>query len=249
MNRRGRLILASIGVGVIGALLLLAISRLPGFGNYPGPYGDMINSLAPFDRHVTNVVAAVNFDYRALDTLGEEFILFAAVSGLVLLLRGAQSQSANAPPIPGRTDEPASDAVRWLSFALIGAIDLFGIYMILHGHLTAGGGFQGGVILGTASMLVYVAFGYRSYHRLVPKKIVEAAEAVGAGSYIAVGLYGMFLGGAALQNVLPLGQLGALFSGGTIMLLNVTVGIAVAAGFALVFLEFLAQTRKTDEEI
>jgi multicomponent Na+:H+ antiporter subunit B len=59
----------------------------------------------------------------------------------------------------------------------------------------------------------------------------------------------MFLGGAALQNVLPLGQLGALFSGGTIMLLNVTVGIAVAAGFALVFLEFLAQTRKTDEEI
>ena len=79
----------------------------------PGPYGDMINSLAPYERQVTNAVTAVNFDYRGLDTLGEEFILFAAVSGLVLLLRGKRGESADAPPMPpkDRAIEPRSDAV------------------------------------------------------------------------------------------------------------------------------------------
>ena len=58
----------------MAGLLLWAITGLPGFGKYPGPYGDLINSVAVVERHVTNVVTAVNFDYRALDTLGEEYI-------------------------------------------------------------------------------------------------------------------------------------------------------------------------------
>jgi multicomponent Na+:H+ antiporter subunit B len=242
-----RLRLFVIWLGAIGLVPIITIAfwELPAFGHYPGPYGDMLNSLAPYERQVTNVVAAINFDYRALDTLGEEFILFAAVSGLVLLLRGKRGESPGEPPNPPeeRVLAPRNDALRWASLVLIAVINLFGSYMVLHGHLTPGGGFQGGAILGTASILVYVAFGYRTYRKTTPKEWIEVVEAIGAGSYALIGLGALLAGGAFLQNVLPLGQRGDLFSGGTIPLINFAVGLEVAAGFALLFLEFLEETR------
>ena len=245
MKARARLVMVAVGAAGILLLLVSAIVRLPGFGNYPGPYGDMINSLAPYERQVSNLVTAINFDYRALDTLGEEFMLFAAVSGLVLLLRGKKGESPNDPPAPplDRKIAPISDGIRWFSFGLVATINLFGIYLVLHGHLTPGGGFQGGAILGTASLLVYVANGYRVYRKVTPKTAIEIVEAIGAGSYALIGIGAMLLGGAFLQNVLPLGQRGQLFSGGTITLINFVVGLEVAAGFALLFAEFLEETR------
>ena len=230
----------------IAMLMLCGISNLPGFGRYPGPYGDIINSAAPFERQVTNVVAAVNFDYRALDTLGEEFILFGAVTGVLLLLRGSRGESLNASPETtpiGRAIETRSDAISWFSFVLVVFINLFGTYMVLHGNLTPGGGFQGGAILGTASMLVYVGTGYQAYRKTTPKKLVELVEAMAAGSYSLVGISAMIAGEAFLTNFLPLGTRGNLLSGGTIPLINFAVGVEVAAGFALVFTEFLEETR------
>ena len=70
-----------------GGILLWGLHGLPRFGHYRGPYGDVLNAQAPHERHVANVVTAINYDYRGLDTLGEEFILFTAVSGVTLLLR------------------------------------------------------------------------------------------------------------------------------------------------------------------
>ncbi len=250
MSRRLRHVV--VWVGALGLALLLAgaFLKLPPFGNYPGPYGDMINSLAPYEQHVTNVVTAINFDYRGLDTMGEEFMLFTAVSGLVLLLRGARGESPNAPPNPPeeRALEPRSEAVRWFSFGLIALINLFGSYMVVHGHLTPGGGFQGGAILGTASMLVYVAFNYRTYRKATPKEWMEVVEGLGAASYVVIGLGGILAGGAFLQNVLPLGTRGELLSGGTIPVINFAVGLEVAAGFALLFNEFLEETRVPEPE-
>jgi multicomponent Na+:H+ antiporter subunit B len=240
------------GLGALGLALLLAgaFLRLPAFGNYPGPYGDMMNSLAPFERHVTNVVTAINFDYRGLDTLGEEFMLFTAVSGLVLLLRGARGESSKAPPNPpkDRKLERRNEVVPWFSFGLIALINLFGSYVVVHGHLTPGGGFQGGAVLGTASMLVYVAFNYRTYREATPKEWMEVVEGLGAASYAVIGLGAMLVGGAFLQNVLPLGNRGELLSSGTIAVINFAVGLEVAAGFALLFNEFLEETRVPEPE-
>lgn len=250
MSARLRLIVIWLGVAGLAAVLAGAFLKLPAFGHYPGPYGDMINSLAPYERHVTNVVTAINFDYRALDTLGEEFMLFSAVSGLVLLLRGARGESPNAPPMTplDRPIPPRNDGVRWFSLGLVALIDLFGGYMILHGHLTPGGGFQGGAVLGTASMLVYVAFNYRTYRKTTPKEAMEVLEGIGAASYVVIGIGALFAGGAFLQNVLPLGTRGELLSGGTIPLINCAVGLEVAAGFALLFNEFLEETRVREPE-
>lgn len=244
--------LATCIAGLIGLAWLLAtgISGLPGYGNYPGPYGDMINSLAPWQRHVTNAVTAVNFDYRGLDTLGEEFILFAAVAGLVLLLRNPNSESEKLPPIelPDRSVQPVSEGVRWLTFGLVAVVNLFGTYMVLHGATTPGGGFQGGAILGTASMMVYLGAGYEAYRRSTPKRVTEFTKSIGAGIYALAGLGGMIAGGAFLQNMLPLGKMESILSGGTIPVINFGVGLEVAAGFSLLFLEFIKETRERKGE-
>jgi multicomponent Na+:H+ antiporter subunit B len=132
--------------------------------------------------------------------------------------------------------------------ALVGATIVFGVYMVAHAHLTPGGGFQGGTILGGACLLVYLAIGYREFKALSPKLLLEVSEAAGAGGYALIGVATMLAGATFLQNVLPLGKTGELFSAGTIPLINLAVGLEVAGGFVLLFSEFLKETRKPSEK-
>ena len=90
MSRRARLMLFGVSAVVTGVLLGWGVSGLQAFGDFNGEYGQILNGVAGRERHVTNVVAAVVFDYRGFDTLGEDFILFSAVLGVALLLREAR---------------------------------------------------------------------------------------------------------------------------------------------------------------
>jgi multicomponent Na+:H+ antiporter subunit B len=257
MNTQVRLLAFVVfGLGC-GALVLWGAWGLPGFGNYPGPYGDLINSLGVPERHVTDMATAVNFDFRGFDTLGEEYILFASVAGVTLLLRKpkehspqAQSGSAKAKGdrSPGSTPRFRSDAVHWVIPWLIGATLVFGIDIVIHAHLTPGGGFQGGVILAAGLSLVYLVMGYDEFHRLSPKVSLEVADAVGAGSYALIGIATWLAGGAFLENMLPLGKTGELLSGGTIPLINLAVGLEVTAGFSLLAVGFLKDLHEPSEE-
>jgi multicomponent Na+:H+ antiporter subunit B len=125
---------------------------------------------------------------------------------------------------------------------LLGPIVLFGIYVVTHGHLTPGGGFQGGVVLATGALLVYLSGEYVTLRRVRPENAIDRAEATGAGGYVLVGLYGLVTGGTFLANTLPLGTAGTLLSAGTIPVINLAVGLEVAAGFTLLLSEFLEQT-------
>ena len=87
MSRRIRIAVFVPALGVLFALLLWGFVGMPDFGHYRGPYGFVLDRVATPERHVTNVVNATTYDYRGFDTMGEEFILFAAVIGVVLLLR------------------------------------------------------------------------------------------------------------------------------------------------------------------
>jgi multicomponent Na+:H+ antiporter subunit B len=224
---------------VLGIFVVRAAAGLPGFGRYPGPYGDLINQRGVPERHVTNMVTAVNFDYRGLDTLGEEFILFAAVTGVILLLRDQPEENVDEKgTVPGRKWHAVGNAVRFVSLGLVGTLVLFGLYIVLHAQLTPGGGFQGGAITGTASLLIYVSYEHQVYQRTINKTVFDVIEAAGAGGYALIGIACMIMGGAFLQNVLPLGETGTLLSGGTIPLINLAVGLEVTAGFILLFLEF-----------
>jgi multicomponent Na+:H+ antiporter subunit B len=239
--RRGVFLAAA---AVAGGLLLWGLSGLPSYGVYPGPYGDVLNQVAVAERKATNVVASVTFDYRGVDTMGEEYILFAAVVGVAVLLR-ARRDEVEEPPDEDAADRRApgtSNAVRVLGLAMVGPVVLFGLYMVAHGHLTAGGGFQGGVVLATGALLVFLSGEYVTLRRVRPVALIDLAESSGAGGYVAVGLLGLAAGAAFLENVLPLGQPGVLPSAGTIPPLNLAVGLEVAGGLVLLLSEFLEQT-------
>lgn len=244
MSVRVRLAVLVVAVVGFAPLLLWGVLGLPPFGHYRGPYGDVLNRVAVPERHVTDVVAAVNFDYRGVDTIGEEFILFTAVAGVVALLRTEREEIDEEPPedervIPGRE---TSDAIAAVCLALVAPGVLLGIYIVSHGHLTPGGGFQGGVVLAGAFVLVYLGGRFRTLTRVSPAAGSEVADAVGAGTFILIGLIGLVSGAAFLQDVLPLGPVGKLYSSGTIPLINLAVGLEVGAGFLLILSEFLRQT-------
>jgi multicomponent Na+:H+ antiporter subunit B len=203
-----------VAAAVAGLLLLWGLTGLPDYGVYNGPYGDVLNEVAVAERKATNVVGAVTFDYRGVDTMGEEYILFAAVLGVAILLRAQRDETEN-PPDEDAADRNApqtSNAVRVIGLALVGPVVLFGLYLVLHGHLTPGGGFQGGVVLATAALLVYLSGEYVTLRRVSPELVTDLAESVGAASYVAVGLLGVAAGTAFLDNVLPLGQPGELLA-------------------------------------
>ena len=239
---RRRVFLAA--AAVVGALLVWGMTGLPPNGVYRGPYGLVLNQVAVAERHATNVVAAVTFDYRGIDTMGEEFILFAAVIGVAILLRAMRGEAEHPPEeaARGRRVPGTSNAVRVGGLALLGPIVLFGIYVVSHGHLTPGGGFQGGVVLATGALLVYLSGEYVTLRRVRPVNSIDQAEALGAGGYVVVGLFGLVASGAFLANALPFGVAGTLLSAGTIPVINLAVGLEVAAGFTLLLSEFLEQT-------
>jgi multicomponent Na+:H+ antiporter subunit B len=224
---------ASLGLGVF---LVWALTGLPSFGNYHGFYGTVLNRIAVPQRHATNVVAGVVFDYRAFDTLGEEFILFAAALSAALLLREVGARA------PARRESGAQgEALRAVGTGAVGPLVLLGLAVLAHGYLTPGGGFQSGVVLAAALLLVYLAGSYRAYRAVSPPALVEAGKGLGTGAYAVAGIVALLLGNAYLENFLPLGTPGELASSGTIALLNAAAGVAVSGAFALIFTEFLEE--------
>jgi len=233
-----------IGAAGLGTLLLLSVTGLSDFGQFRGPYGMLLNRVGADQTHATNIVAAVTFDYRGFDTLGEEFILFAAATGVALLLR-AQREEEERPARDEALDRRPpqdSDAVRELCLGLVAPSVLFGIYMALHGHLTPGGGFQGGVLLATSPLLMYLGGEYSGFRRLSPETLIESAEGTGAGAYVLTGLIGLWSAAAFLENFLKRGVSSELWSSGIILLLNLVVALGVSAGLVLLLSEFLEQT-------
>ena len=113
---------------------------------------------------------------------------------------------------------------------------------MLHGHLTPGGGFQGGCVVASGWLLTYIAGRHRTFQSLSPQAIVEAIEGMGSGAYALIGLATLAVGAVFLQNVLPHGDLGDFLSSGTIWLINFAVGVAVTGGIVLVVAEFMKQT-------
>ncbi|MFP4005106.1 MAG: MnhB domain-containing protein [Candidatus Hadarchaeia archaeon] len=116
---------------------------------------------------------------------------------------------------------------------------LLGIYITLHGHLTPGGGFPGGVIIGASVLLLILAYGGERTSEKIPLIHAEISESIGSLILIGLGLFGAIFGLFFLENILPLGELGKIFSGGNLPVLNLGVGIKVAAGFITILYAML----------
>jgi multicomponent Na+:H+ antiporter subunit B len=211
------LLLAFGGAG-LGVLFALAALRLPGFGGTVHPYGQrtLPNAVA---RHTPNVISSINFDQRAFDTLGEELILMASALAAVLVLRtvrAEQEQSA------GRhTYGPAEvfDALRITGYLLLPVTLMTAVYIVAHGYLSPGGGFQGGVVLGSAIHLIYLSGDYPALARIRPIPVFEAGEALAAGAFVVL----------------------ALWFAGQVKVMNAVVGLEVGCAVVLALAKFFEQ--------
>jgi multicomponent Na+:H+ antiporter subunit B len=206
---RLRLSVFLAGAIALAPLLLWGLAGLPRFGGYEARYGLTLNREEVRERKATDVVTSVVFDYRGADTMGEEFILFAAVAGILVLLRRTREEEERIPAFEAdRGSVAGSESVRAVGLVLVPVIVL----------------------------------GYTSFRRVTPTPRFDLAEGVGVAGYPIVGALGLVAGATFLENVLPLGRPGDLLSAGTMPVLNLTVGLAVASGFVLIVSEFLEQT-------
>ena len=247
MTPRQRLWLFAVAAAGLVACYLWAFAGLPGFGHYPGPYGTEILRRAIGETNATGVVSAVNFSYRGFDTVGEEFILFTAAVGMSVVLRRLrgerEGQTSPADDAANRQVPATSSAVRVISLLLVGPTTVIGWWLATHAQTNPSGGFQGGVVLATAIFLVFLSGEFLVFRRFSPSTVLDAAEAVGAGGFAAVGVTAVAMSLPYLFNYLPLGTIpGAVSSSGTIVLISFLVGIEVAAAFVLIIGELLEQT-------
>jgi multicomponent Na+:H+ antiporter subunit B len=236
VSREVRLLVFGIGAGCVAAMFAVAFFRMPAFGGTAHLYRDLAVP-ASVAHQAANAISSVNFDQRGFDTLGEETILLASVVGAAVLLRPGQQESEIRPERTGRTMQ----ATTLVGYLLLPVTLLVGFNTVLHGQVTPGGGFQGGVILATGLHLVYVTGDYPALDRLRRLDLFEVGEAAGAAAFGALGIAGIVVTSSFLADIIPGGTFGQLLSAGTVPVLNGAVGIEVGCGMAVLLSYFLQQ--------
>ncbi|MBP3617562.1 MAG: hypothetical protein J6J38_05960 [Lachnospiraceae bacterium] len=237
----GRLyaVMAVLLCAIVITTLLVTVSYLPEYGSPDNPNNNEVvekyNKDGLYDTGATNNVASMILDYRAFDTLGESHVLFVAAVCVMILLRleltkdGKPTDVKRAEEENDRLYEPKNDKILQLSAKiLVPMIIMFGIYVILNGHLSPGGGFSGGAIIGAGLILYVNAFGFEKAKRIMNRKNYAIISVVPLLFYAIAKGYSFFTGANHLESGIPTGTPGAILSGGLILPLNICVGIVVA---------------------
>lgn len=186
------------------------------------------------DTRSVNVVTGVLLDYRAFDTIGEATVIFASVAAVAAAFAGS-----GFPRSESRLGLLVRRSVAYLAPLFL----LFPVYIIAHGHLSPGGGFQGGVSLAVLLILLTVTFGTRNVVGAVGANSLHITEAVSAAAFVAVGTVGIAQGIAFLTNLaagFPAGEAGSLLSAGMIPILNLVIGLKVASGLGSIYFDLLS---------
>lgn len=215
--------------------LALACARIVAGHVEPVALGDLAAGymrLSPEELTVPNVVTGILLAYRSFDTLGEVAVLFMVAASLGPLLQPMDGAPA---PRPVRPMPPASEIVESGHHLLMPFIATFGAYVILNGHLSAGGGFQGGAIVASGvGLFMIVRVGTP-----VDTRALSVGESMAGVLFVAIGALGLVLGGGFLDpRILPGGELGRFVSGGTIPIVSALLGIKVAAELSVVLQRF-----------
>ncbi|MBN1913712.1 MAG: hypothetical protein JW788_04860 [Candidatus Omnitrophica bacterium] len=140
--------------------------------------------------------------------------------------------------------------VKRITRITVSLIFLFGVYIMLHGHLTPGGGFAGGVIIALSFIHVVLAFGKKESLKMLNDNVVSFFESLGGLLFLGIALSGL-IGGYFFLNVLPKGKPFDLFSSGTIILSNIAIFLKVGVGLFAIFiaLAILRVPRDDKEEV
>lgn len=232
---------------VVVTVLMYTVTHIPLFGSANNPVSNEV-----VERYVekgleetgaVNMVAGMILDYRAFDTFGESSVLFLAVSCVFMLLLRDKNNTDPEEDLLTATEHVIEGyehdiILTKVAKLLIPCLFVYGIYVVLNGHISPGGGFSGGTIIGAGLILYAVSFGMIQLSRYFSigayRKITSAALMV----YAASKAYSFYTGANHLPNHITLGTPGAILSSGLILVLDICVGIVVACtmyGFYALF--------------
>lgn len=230
-------ILMAVLLGLFMFLFLArAVVDAPPLGGVDDPTNNEV-----YERYVekgleetgaVNIVAGMILDYRAFDTFGESCVLFVASCIVVLLMRVKEEEDSSDLLVQSKFDsyfEPTSDSIlRVVSKLLVPLIIIFGIYIVLNGHISPGGGFSGGAVIGSGMILFLVSYGYETANRILTEKVISRLTCGALTFYCLAKSYSFYTGANHLHSIITPGTPGAILSAGLIVYLNICVGIVVA---------------------
>lgn len=210
-------------LAVLGGFALMLLKSY-GLLNPEQPLNEVAARYAekgPEEVGAANLVTAVIVTYRGLDTLGEVTILFLAASIIGFALK-TQKDGTRGPMKVRKTSEILSTA----STVITPVIFLFGVYVFINGHLTPGGGFQGGAIVASGLVLMLLANPVKKINH----SLISVIESVSGFSFLILGVAGIFLAGGFLDNsFIALGTFGQLISAGAIPIIYIFIGLKVGS--------------------
>jgi multicomponent Na+:H+ antiporter subunit B len=236
-EQQGRVVIWRTGVVILVALLGLVFATvavhysernsLPALAE---AYVDMV----PRELGAPNVITGILLTYRAFDTLGEVAVLFMVAAGIGLLL-GSGKKRDGAPAQESVKVTPSTEIVRNGGDILVPLIAIFAAYIVMHGHLGPGGGFQGGAVMASCVVLMVLA---KPEYR-VKLAHLSVMESLAGLLIVLIGIAGIVLAGGFLDNrVLPLGEFGAFFSAGAIPVLSALLGAKVGCELSVIIEQF-----------
>lgn len=247
--KRTYMVLAVLVCLSLSAVLIYTALDLPKFGSADPLIDNEVSRFYVEDglEHTgaANIVTGIILDFRGFDTLGESHVLFIAACTVLLLLhlpRGntpAEQRERLEAEADDRHFEPKGDLIlEGCARILAPLLMVFGIYILLNGHLSPGGGFSGGAVLGAGMILFLCAFGFRRAERFFTFKTFRKVTTIALVFYALSKGYVFFTGANGIDNHIGTGEFGAILSGGLLMPLSVAVGLVVACTMYALFTLF-----------
>ena len=226
----------------VTGVLLYTVTALPPFGAPDNPTSNEV--VAKYvesglqDTGATNIVAGMILDYRAFDTFGESCVLFIAVCSVIILLRSEGQRDAY-DQLLNEMEEPRHDIIlKKAAILLVPIAMVFGIYVVVNGHLSPGGGFSGGAIIGAALIIYASAYGTKKAHAFYSFGTYRLIVFFSLMFYGLAKGYVFLMGANHLPSGIPLGTPGSIFSAGLILPLNICVGLIVSGTMYVLYVLF-----------
>ncbi len=209
------------------SILLITVSFLPEYGNPNNPANNEVSKRyiekGLEETGAVNIVCGMILDYRAFDTFGESHVLFTAAAGVMLLMKKDKKGKEKTENFSPKRDIIVKNVAKFIIPFLL----IFGIYIVLNGHISPGGGFSGGAIMGASLILFSSAFGYTKINKVITEQFTKFVIFFSLLFYACAKGYSFFTGANHLPTGIPLGEAGAILSSGLILPLNIAVGLIV----------------------
>ncbi len=226
-------------IGALALLLLYVVSKMPPMGEPTNP--TMTHVVPRYleksegEAHARNVVTGVIINYRGFDTLGEVTVIYCALAAVLAVLgREKRGRIRDYVELSGI---PSSVIVRTMVALVVPFIVLFSLYVILHGEMSPGGGFQGGAVIGASMIIFTTVFGLHLSSVKVPLKVRAALEGSAVITFFLVGIAGILGGGNFLAYAWP--RVSQSLQPALVTWLTVLVEVGIGLGGAMVFVSIL----------